>query len=80
MDYSAEITVANLIMRDGQSLERLEHHGVTPDEMMLPTPTDLASGQDPVLAYAAKQVGATISSEDAGKLFPYEWPKVADLN
>lgn len=77
VDYSAEITVANLIMRDGQSLE---HHGVTPDEMMLPTPTDLASGQDPVLAYAAKQVGATISSEDAGKLFPYEWPKVADLN
>jgi carboxyl-terminal processing protease len=72
VDYSAEITVANLIMKDGLSLE---HHGVTPDELVLPTPADLASNRDPVLAYAAKQVGATISAEDAGKLFPYEWPK-----
>lgn len=72
VDYSAEITVANLIMTDGQSLE---HHGVTPDELVLPSPTDLASGRDPVLTYAAKQAGASISPEDAGKLFPYEWPK-----
>jgi carboxyl-terminal processing protease len=70
--YGAEVTVANVIMTDGQSIE---HRGVTPDEMLLVQPADLASGRDPVLAHAAAEAGATISPEDAGKLFPYEWPK-----
>jgi len=72
VDYGAEVTVANLIMTDGKSLE---HHGVNPDEVSLPQPDDFKSGRDPVLARAVQQLGGTISPEAAGKLFPYEWPK-----
>jgi C-terminal processing protease CtpA/Prc len=72
VDYGAEVTIANLIMTDGKSLE---HHGVNPDEVSLPQPDDLKSGRDPVLARAAQALGATISPEAAGNLFSYEWPK-----
>lgn len=69
-DYGAEITVADMIMADGESLE---HIGVTPDEILLPSPDDLASGRDPVLARAAALAGATLDAAAAGKLFPFEW-------
>jgi C-terminal processing protease CtpA/Prc len=69
--FGSEVTDADLIMVDGHSLERT---GVTPDLVILPSASDLAAGRDPVLAKAADSVGVTMTPEEAGKLFPYEWP------
>jgi C-terminal processing protease CtpA/Prc len=70
--YGASITDANLIMTDGQSLERA---GVNPDELLLPMATDLAARRDPVLARAAELVGLRLDAEKAGTMFPVEWKK-----
>lgn len=65
--YGVSITVADLIMSDGNSLE---HHGVTPDQVRLPAAEDLAAGKDVVLSYAASLEGVTLDPIEAGKLFP----------
>lgn len=70
--YGASITNADIIMTDGKSLE---HTGVTPDELLLPTGADMAAGRDPVLARAASLVGLKLDAEKAGTLFPIEWRK-----
>jgi carboxyl-terminal processing protease len=70
--YGSEISEADIVMSDGKSLE---HTGVTPDEVVLPTAADLASGRDPLLSRAAALLGATLTPEDAGRMFPFEWPK-----
>ncbi len=70
--YGSSVTIADLIMADGKSLE---HIGVTPDEKLLPTAADLAARRDPVLAHAASLVGLSMDAEKAGTLFPPELEK-----
>ena len=71
--YDFSVTEANLMMQDGKSLEKT---GVTPDELVNPTGSDLAAGRDPALAHAVDLAGGTLEAEEAGKLFPFEWPPI----
>jgi C-terminal processing protease CtpA/Prc len=66
--YGAEISTANLIMKDGASVE---HVGVEPDEVLLPSPEDLVLGRDPVLSKAANMLGVPLTPEQAGTAFPH---------
>jgi C-terminal processing protease CtpA/Prc len=68
--FGASITNADVIMTDGKTLE---HTGVIPDELLLPTPTDLAAGRDPVLSRAAAILGVDLDPAAAGRLFPVVW-------
>lgn len=63
--YATSITVGDVRMSDGSSLERI---GVTPDELVLPTGADLAADRDPALARAVALAGGTLTPEQAGKL------------
>jgi carboxyl-terminal processing protease len=70
MLYGIFVTEADVIMPDGNSLE---HIGVTPDELLLPTAQDLSAKADPVLARAAAMVGVKLDAKKAGELFPVIW-------
>ncbi len=63
--FGLNLTVADLIMSDGNRLEKI---GVVPDHPVGPTPFAIANKNDPILAYAVGLLGEKLSSEDAGKL------------
>jgi C-terminal processing protease CtpA/Prc len=64
--YGTSITVADLKMADGASLEKV---GVVPDETVLPSGADLAADRDPVLARAITLLGGTMTAEQAGTFY-----------
>jgi len=76
VDFTLSITWANLVMTDGRSLEKV---GVVPDTRALPTAQALAAGEDPVLAQAINLAGGQIDAAAAGRLFPFEWPRLRKL-
>jgi len=70
--FGASIAINDVVMSDGH---RVEGVGVMPDEEIFPTPGDLATGRDRVLSRAVAIAGASITPEEAGRLFPFRWPK-----
>ena len=70
MLYGIFVTEADVIMPDGTSLE---HVGVTPDELFLPTAQEISPNLDPVLARAAAIAGIRLDAKKAGELFPVLW-------
>ena len=70
--YGASVTIADLIMKDGKSLEK---SGVTPDEKMIPTAKDIAEQRDVVLSKAVESLGFKLTPEEAGKIFPNEYDR-----
>lgn len=68
--YGASVTIADLIMKDGKSIERV---GVAPDERLIPTGKDLSAGRDVILARAVEFLGFKMTPEEAGKVFPNEY-------
>jgi len=70
MRVAISATYADVIMPDGA---RLEHVGVMPDKLLLPTAQEMSMGHDPVLAYAASLAGVELDPKKAGKLFPTRW-------
>lgn len=65
--YGSSVTIADLIMKDGKSLEK---NGVLPDVTIIPTGKDVAAKRDVVLAKALESVGVVITPEAAGSIFP----------
>jgi len=70
--FGVSVTNSDVIMTDGKSIE---HTGVRPDEIVLPTGDDLAKGRDPALAKAVELLGGNLPPEAAGKFFQYYWKK-----
>ena len=64
--YGVQVTEADLVMSDDG---RLEHVGVVPDELILPSGSDLATKRDPALARALTLAGAPTDPAKAGALY-----------
>jgi C-terminal processing protease CtpA/Prc len=69
--YGMNMTVADVIMTDGVSLE---HVGVSPNVRLLPTGPSISKLHDPVLAEAFDLLGEKVTTEQAGQFFPFKWP------
>lgn len=65
--YGFNVTVADVLMSDGKSLEKI---GVKPDISLVPNRTEINLGRDSVLSFAAEKFNITLSPAAAGKLFP----------
>jgi C-terminal processing protease CtpA/Prc len=63
--YGVSVTEADLVMSDGG---RLEGTGVMPDEVILPGATEMAAGEDPVLAVALERLGVSMDPAAAAAL------------
>ncbi|MEO6390772.1 MAG: S41 family peptidase [Pyrinomonadaceae bacterium] len=70
--FAVSVTDADVYLTDGK---RLEMTGVKPDELLLPSPADMAAHRDPVLARACALNGVPLEPIQAGTLFPYIWPE-----
>ncbi len=70
--YGVSLSTADLRLADGRTLER---RGVMPDEIVVPTPADLAAGRDPALARAVAIAGGSLDPLAAGKIFPARWKR-----
>ena len=66
LPYGASITVADVIMEDGN---RLENTGVTPEFIVLPTGADLATKRDPQMAKALALAGLHMDPEQAARIY-----------
>ena len=64
LQYGASMSVADVVMIDGQ---RLENVGVMPDHRVLPTGSDLAARRDPQMAKALELVGVNVTPEQAAQ-------------
>src|SRR4030095_2497319 len=69
--YGVSVTDADLIMSDGKSLGKVR---LCPDDVLLPSASDMTASRDPVLSRAAEKAGVKLDPEKAGTLFPIEWP------
>lgn len=70
LGFAISATDADVIMGDGKSLE---HVGVTPDELLLPTAQEMSLNLDRILSHAASLAGVQLDAQKAGTLFPIEW-------
>jgi len=68
--FGMSLTEADVIMKDGKSIE---HIGVMPQTVIIPTGDDLAQQRDPVISAALKLLGQDVASDQTGKMFPYKW-------
>lgn len=66
LTYATQITVLDVIMADGQRLERI---GVIPDHPVLPRATDVTARTDPAMVKALELVGVSMTPQVAGTLF-----------